>query len=74
MNDERYQEMLADAEAYNKSLLGKSYRYDLTKKEQAEYESLLNISGNGIMGYIEIPTINCGNYCLLYSAQCVIIS
>lgn len=59
MNDERYQEMLADAEAYNRSLLGKSCRYDLTKKEQAEYESLLNISGNGIMGYIEIPTINC---------------
>ena len=30
----------------------------LTEEQQAQYESLLDISGTGIMGYIEIPSIN----------------
>ena len=31
----------------------------LTEAEQEEYESLLNLSGNGILGYIEIPSLKC---------------
>lgn len=31
----------------------------MTEEERAEYESLLNVSGNGIIGYIEIPMIQC---------------
>ena len=31
----------------------------MTDEERAQYESLLNVSGNGIIGYIEIPSINC---------------
>lgn len=31
----------------------------MTKEERKEYESLLNVSENGIIGYIEIPVINC---------------
>ncbi len=54
-----YDQLLADARAYNQSLVGKSDRYDTTGEEQAWYESLLNVSGNGIIGYIEIPSINC---------------
>ena len=37
----------------------KADRYDMTEEERAEYESLLNVSGNGIIGYIEIPMIQC---------------
>ena len=54
-----YEQLLADARAYNRTLLTKASRYDMTDAERAEYESLLNVSGNGIMGYIEIPAINC---------------
>lgn len=52
-----YEYLLADAQAYNKELLTKRNRFYLSDGEQKEYESLLDISGNGIMGYIEIPSI-----------------
>ena len=54
-----YEKLWSDADSYNKSLLHKASRYDMTAEERAEYESLLNVSGNGIIGYIEIPLINC---------------
>ena len=31
----------------------------MTRQEREEYESLLNVSENGIIGYIEIPDIHC---------------
>ena len=31
----------------------------MTDEERTKYESLLNVSGYGIIGYIEIPSINC---------------
>lgn len=52
-----YNHLLTDAREYNKGLLIKRNRFFLTDEEQKEYESLLNISDNGIMGYIEIPSI-----------------
>ena len=54
-----YEQLWADAQAYNRSLIGKVGRYDMTDEERAKYESLLDVSGNGIIGYIEIPTIKC---------------
>lgn len=54
-----YDQTWADAQAYNRTLPEKEDRYTLSEAEQAEYDSLLNISGNGIMGYIEIPSIQC---------------
>ncbi len=47
------------ARAYNAELLKKPNRFKLSEEEYAEYESLLNLTGSGIMGYIEIPKINC---------------
>ena len=32
--------------------------YFLSERQQAEYDSLLDVGGTGIMGYIEIPAIN----------------
>ena len=49
----------AKARAYNAALTNKSNRFLLSDEEYAEYESMLNLTGSGIMGYIEIPKINC---------------
>ena len=57
MKQEDYSQLLAAAQEYNRSLLEKEDRYKMSDEERAEYESLLDISGNGIMGYIEIPGI-----------------
>ena len=46
------------AEAYNEKLLSKQDRYDMSDSDRAEYESLLDVSGTGVMGYVEIPSIN----------------
>lgn len=59
LDDARYQQLWQDATAYNQTLLTKADRYTLSDEERAEYESLLNVSENGIIGYIEIPKINC---------------
>lgn len=59
LDDDRYDELWQAAKAYNRRLLTKADRYEFSEKEQAEYESLLNVSGNGVIGYIEIPIINC---------------
>lgn len=57
INDIDYQAILEDARAYNQSLVGNKKRYIFSEQKHEKYESLLNISGNGIMGYIEIPSI-----------------
>ena len=47
------------ARAYNEGLKYKSNRFVLSDEEYEEYESLLNLMGSGIMGYIEVPSIGC---------------
>lgn len=59
LNNDLYKQLWEDAVAYNERLLTKLNRYKMTSEEKAEYESLLNVSGNGIIGYIEIEKINC---------------
>ena len=59
IDSDNYEQLWADAQAYNQSLIDKADRYDMTDEERTKYESLLNVSGNGIIGYIEIPSINC---------------
>lgn len=58
LDQDAYDELLAAAEDYNRSLLTRENGFFLTEEQQAQYESLLDISGTGIMGYIEIPSIN----------------
>lgn len=58
LDDDKYQELWDAAIAYNESLRERSNGYILTNEQQAQYESLLNASGLGIMGYIQIPSIN----------------
>ena len=59
LDEERYDRIIAEAAAYNESLLGRRNHYLLDDEQKAEYNELLNISGIGIMGYIEIPSISC---------------
>ena len=54
-----YDREWALAREYNRALIQKPNRFLLSDEEYAEYESLLNLTGSGIMGYIEVPKINC---------------
>ena len=58
MDEERYEEILSDADAYNKKLSREGVRWNLTEEQEKEYNSVLNINDSGIMGYIDIPKIN----------------
>lgn len=57
MSQEDIDDILNAAREYNERLWHRSNRWVLSEEEQAEYESLLDVSGNGIMGYINIPVI-----------------
>jgi len=48
-----------NARAYNEGLKYKANRFVLSDEELAEYNACLNLTGSGIMGYIEVPRINC---------------
>ena len=54
-----YEQFWADARSYNQTLPGKKGRFQMTDQERVEYEGLLDVSGNGMMGIIEIPAIRC---------------
>ena len=54
---EKYDALWAAAWDYNQSLLERPNTYLLTEELKEEYNQLLNLSGTGIMGYIEIPSL-----------------
>lgn len=58
LDDDAYEKIWAACRGYNDSLLGRSNDYLLSDKQRAQYKALLDLSGLGIMGYIEIPAIN----------------
>lgn len=58
LDDETYNRLLSEARNYNEVISTKEQNYILSDREQKEYNSLLDISNSGIMGYIEIPVIN----------------
>lgn len=59
LDEEMCEQIWKAAEEYNQALLERTDRYVFDEERAAEYERQLNISGNGIMGYVEIPSINC---------------
>ena len=59
LSEEEYNRFLQEAQAYNAALLEKSNPLVPTDEELEEYNNILNVSGNGIMSYIEIPKIGC---------------
>lgn len=59
LNSEKYAALWAKAEAYNRALWNRENQYLLTDDLLTQYKTLLNVSGTGVMGYVEIPSINC---------------
>lgn len=57
LDEDKYAEVWQQAIAYNQSLLQRDNVYLLSDEQKAAYEELLNVGGNGVMGYIEIPSI-----------------
>lgn len=55
----QYDEMWKAAQDYNRSLAQRETAFALTDEQKAAYESFLDVSGLGVMGYIEIPEIDC---------------
>ncbi len=59
LDNESYEEYLDAARKYNEYIFIKDNRFLITEEEMEVYRSLLNLSGEGVMGYIEIPAIDC---------------
>ncbi len=57
LDNHTYEQLLSAATAYNETLRRQSNRFVLSAEEVKTYNALLDISGTGIMGYIEIPEI-----------------
>ena len=58
LDNNQYDQLWEDARAYNEALCFRSNPYYLSEEQKAQYESLLDVSGLGVMGYIEIPEID----------------
>lgn len=59
LDDDEYEKILSDARDYNEELAESGEEIVLPEDWKERYESQLNIGGQGIMGYIEIPKIDC---------------
>ncbi len=57
LTEEEKEEILETARQYNESLPNGA-NFTVSDEQYATYESILDISGTGIMGYIQIPSIN----------------
>lgn len=59
LDQEKYDEIWNAAREYNESLIKRTNKYLQDEEQKEAYEKLLDVSGLGVMGYIEIPSINC---------------
>lgn len=59
LNEVEYDKLWAEAQEYNEKLAKQDSIFMLPEAQKKEYTKLLDISGTGIMGYIEIPSIRC---------------
>jgi sortase A len=59
MSNDEYDKVLSAAKAYNEKLSKEGNMFQLSDEQEKEYESMLSVSNDGTMGYIEIPSINC---------------
>lgn len=59
MDSNVYEKYLSAAREYNESVFKKWNQFILTEEEEIDYRQQLSISVGGVMGYIEIPSIQC---------------
>lgn len=57
MSDEEYQKYLSEAKLYNSELLLEPNRFHPSDTLHSMYESTLNVSGDGIIGVVKIPSL-----------------
>ena len=57
IDKEQYAHLWDDAWNYNRDLTERPNNYVLSEAQKALYDSLLDVGGTGIMGYVEIPSI-----------------
>lgn len=58
LTEAQKEQMLADADAYNASLVGKGADYITGAPQDDTYKSLLNVTDDGVMGYVTIKKLD----------------
>ena len=58
LDNTQYDALWDAAQRYNEALARRNMTFFLSEAQEKEYESLLDVSGLGVMGYIEIPEID----------------
>ncbi len=59
IDNEEYDRMIEEARAFNAEAAARNNPFLLSDKEKEEYPNVLNITGTGVMGYLEVPSIDC---------------
>ena len=59
IDNERYESVWHSAQDYNRRLAQTGIQWDLNDEQLEAYTQELDVTGTGIMGYLEIPKINC---------------
>ena len=57
LDSEEFDRMFEEAEEYNRRLAVTGIKWSMTEGEIQEYNSILDISSSGMMGYIDIPRL-----------------
>lgn len=57
LNADKYDRLIREAREYNAALPGRYKAFFLSESDRSTYNALLDVNGTGVMGYIEIPTI-----------------
>ncbi len=57
IDTKEFERLWAEADTYNRSLLEKSNRYAMSDEDKEAYSRILDVTGTGIMSYVEIPKI-----------------
>lgn len=57
LNADKYDRLIWEAREYNAALPGRYKAFFLSESDRSTYNALLDVNGTGVMGYIEIPTI-----------------
>ena len=59
ITDEEYERIWGDARKYNRKLAKQGTIFNLSEEEREEYNRQLKVEGTEVMGYVEIPSIQC---------------
>ncbi|MGN0173284.1 MAG: class C sortase [Acutalibacteraceae bacterium] len=59
IDDDEYKRILKQAREYNSTLADSGTKFKLSSDELKKYENILSITDSGIMGYVDIPKIDC---------------